>query len=145
MITIDVSPAFTTLEDEYTPRYCLQLEAAYGPGMMSEGGGAGIEQLFSGADLHGKRLLDIGSGLGGAACYLAAAYQARVTGLEVNSWMVAKATQNIPDSLQGRVDFVLSVSNSGWPLPGALTWSIAKGSLSIFPAKMNYLLNAAGC
>ncbi len=34
---------FSTLEDEYTPTYCLQLEAAYGEGMMSEGGVKGIE------------------------------------------------------------------------------------------------------
>lgn len=33
---------------EYTPRYCLQLEAAYGEGMMSEGGKEGIEHMFSG-------------------------------------------------------------------------------------------------
>jgi hypothetical protein len=37
---------FASLENEYTPRYCLQLEAAYGHGMMSEGGREGIVLLF---------------------------------------------------------------------------------------------------
>ncbi|MDQ5940280.1 MAG: hypothetical protein QG632_6 [Candidatus Dependentiae bacterium] len=116
MVTVDTAAAFTTLENEYTPQYCLQLEAAYGPGMMSEGGAAGIEQIFGDVPLHGKRLLDIGAGLGGAACYLAAKYQARVTGLEVNSWMVSEATKRIPQELKNAVDFVLSTSNSNWPM-----------------------------
>lgn len=29
---------WSSLEEEYTPNYCLQLEATYGAGMMSEGG-----------------------------------------------------------------------------------------------------------
>src|SRR5262249_4149455 len=38
---------FSSLENEYTPTYCLQLEAAYGEDMMSEGGIEGIEHMFN--------------------------------------------------------------------------------------------------
>ncbi len=41
--------------DEYYPEYCHSLEAVYGTGMMSEGGGEAIDEMFSGIDLKGKK------------------------------------------------------------------------------------------
>jgi len=105
------------LDDEYTPNYCLQLEAAYGKGMMSEGGVEGIEYMFDQISLKDKVALDIGSGLGGVAFYLAETYRMHVTGLEVNPWMVAESQKQTPKSLKGKVDFVLSTSSSDWSLP----------------------------
>lgn len=52
--------------EEYSPHYCHLLEAAYGTGMMSEGGEA-IDLMFQGLSIQGKKALDIGSGLGGVA------------------------------------------------------------------------------
>ena len=75
---------------EYTPQYCLQLEAAYGEGMMSEGGSEAIEWMFDLIPIEGKMALDIGSGLGGVPLYLAKQYGMHVTGLEVNPWMVGR-------------------------------------------------------
>ena len=109
--------AFSSLEEEYTPKYCLQLEAAYGKGLMSEGGGEGIEYMFNQIALEGKSSLDIGSGLGGVAFYLAEKYAMQVTGLEVNPWMVAESERRTPEHLKDQVNFVLSVSNTNWPLP----------------------------
>jgi phosphoethanolamine N-methyltransferase len=108
--------AFASLEDEYTPRYCLQLEAAYGHGMMSEGGLDGIELMFDSIPLENKCALDIGSGLGGLAIYLAENYDMKVTGLEVNPWMVTESEKRIPEHLTDRLNFLLSNSNSHWPL-----------------------------
>lgn len=109
--------SFSTLEDEYTSTYCLQLEAAYGEGMMSEGGVEGIEHLFDQIPLEGKAALDIGCGLGGIAFYLAEKYAMEVTGLDVNKWMVAEAKRRTPDFLKNRVNFLLSTSNNYWPIP----------------------------
>ncbi|MES2345375.1 MAG: methyltransferase domain-containing protein [Chlamydiota bacterium] len=110
--------AFSSLEEIYTPKYCLQLEAAYGEGMMSEGGAEGIEYLFDGIALDGKVALDIGSGLGGAAFHLADKHAMQVVGLEVNSWMVAESKTRMPIHLKSRVDFLQSSSNSSWPILG---------------------------
>ncbi len=117
ILSINQGFAFSTLEEEYTPGYCLQLEAAYGNGMMSEGGSEGIEQMFDQIPLEGKVALDIGSGLGGVPLYLAEKYGMQITGLEVNPWMVAEAKRRTPKHLKGRVDFLLTSGNSNWPLP----------------------------
>jgi|688.fasta_scaffold16661_3 ubiquinone/menaquinone biosynthesis C-methylase UbiE len=104
-----------TLEEEYTPSYCMELEAAYGTGMMSEGGREGIEHMFEQIPLNGKKALDIGCGLGGVAFYLAGKYKMHITGLEVNPWMVKESQKRIPEVLRGHVDFILSQSNAHWP------------------------------
>lgn len=109
--------AFFTLEDEYTPKYCLQLEVAYGKGLMSEGGELGIEHMFEEIPLTGKTALDIGSGIGGVAFYLAQNHGMQVTGLEVNPWMVSESIKRTPAQLMDKVDFLLSNNNSNWPLP----------------------------
>ena len=109
--------SFPTLEEEYTPKYCSQLEAAYGEGLMSEGGREGIELMFAGIPLEDKLALDIGSGLGGVAFYLADKYQMQITGVEVNSWMVGESKRRTPDHLKDKVNFFLSSSNSHWPIP----------------------------
>lgn len=107
---------FSNLEEEYTPRFCSQLEEAYGKGMMSEGGSEGIELMFDQIQLDGKTALDIGSGLGGVAFYLSEKYAMEITGLEVNHWMVAEAEKRIPAILKNRVHFLLSTNNTCWPI-----------------------------
>jgi cyclopropane fatty-acyl-phospholipid synthase-like methyltransferase len=106
---------FATLEKEYTPLYCSQLEAAYGVGMMSEGGPDATELMFDGIALDKKKALDIGSGLGGVAFYLAEKYEMNITGLEVNPWMVEESKKRSSEFQHQRVDFVLSHSNIQWP------------------------------
>ncbi|MBP9841079.1 MAG: methyltransferase domain-containing protein [Simkaniaceae bacterium] len=108
---------FSSLEEEYTPHYCLQLEAAYGAGMMSEGGLEGIDYMFDSLPLENKVGLDIGSGIGGVAFYLAEKFSMQITGLEVNRWMVEESKNRTPEHLKGRVDFRLSDSNTGWSIP----------------------------
>ncbi len=114
--TSNQEATFSSLEDVYTPKYCLQLEAAYGKGMMSEGGAEGIEYLFDTIPLDGKIALDIGSGLGGIAFHLADKHAMQVIGLEVNSWMVEESKRRTPSHLKNKVEFVQSYSNSSWPI-----------------------------
>ncbi len=85
--------------------------------MLSDGGAEAIESMFDSTLVQGKRALDIGSGVGGVPFYLATQYQAKVTGIEVNPWMVQEATRRIPDGLKDRLDFVLTTANSNWPFP----------------------------
>lgn len=93
--------------DEYPEEYCLALETAYGKGMMSEGGEDGIESLFTTIPLQNKSVLDIGFGLGGVATYIAEKYNATVTGVEINPWMVKEATSRIPKHIKEKVQFTL--------------------------------------
>lgn len=87
--------------------------------MMSEGGSEGVELMFESIPLNGKAALDIGSGLGGVAFYLAEKHNMQVTGLEVNAWMVEESMRRTPEFLKGNVDFVLSSSNSHWEMPSS--------------------------
>jgi phosphoethanolamine N-methyltransferase len=107
---------YQPLNEVYTPKYCLQLEAAYGKGMMSEGGEEGIEYLFDSIPLKSKVGLDIGSGLGGVPFYLAEKYDMHVTGLEVNAWTLEESIRRTPEHLKSKVNFLLSSSNSNWAI-----------------------------
>ncbi len=100
--------------EEYSPHYCHLLEAAYGTGMMSEGGEA-IDLMFQGLSIQGKKALDIGSGLGGVAYHLAREYDCQVTGLEINPWMVKEATNRAPEEIKHKLNFVLNTNNSHLP------------------------------
>ncbi|MBS0633982.1 MAG: methyltransferase domain-containing protein [Verrucomicrobia bacterium] len=118
------------LEEVYSPKYCQQLEAAYGPGMMSEGGTAAIEHLFDSVPMQGTKALDIGSGLGGVAFFVADRYNASVIGLEINAWMVQEAKKRTPEHLQERVDFVRATDGS-WPFAdGIFDVIFSKGVLT---------------
>jgi len=97
---------FQKIIDEYPEDYCDCLESAYGEHMMSEGGTIAINRMFVGTELQNKSLLDIGFGLGAAVFYLAKHYQAKVTGIEINPWMVEEATRRTPENLRANVQFV---------------------------------------
>jgi phosphoethanolamine N-methyltransferase len=108
---------FDTLEQEYTPLYCQQLEAAYGEGMMSES--EGFDLMFGSLSIGPDQVLDIGAGLGGVAFSLASRFPCHVIGLEVSPWMVEEATRRIPSHLSQAVAFVLSTSNTSLPFEDA--------------------------
>ncbi len=85
------------------------VELIYGKGFLSQGGEASVKRMVANVDLNGKKVLDIGSGLGGPALYLAEHYTAEITGLEPQAWMVERANESlksIQSKLKGRVDFV---------------------------------------
>lgn len=95
----------TQLIENYSSNYCLSLEEAYGDGMMSEGGTKAIENMFQGISLSKKNMLDIGSGLGGMSFFLSQQYDAEVTGVEINPWMVEESTKRAVGI--AKVNFVL--------------------------------------
>ncbi|PKG31215.1 MAG: methyltransferase [Methanoregula sp.] len=107
------------VQDEYPEQFCSLLEAAYGEGFLSEGGGEAIDALFDGFGLENKRILDIGAGLGGPAAYLAGRHGAIVTGLEINRPMVDESNRRIPPELRHRLSFVYYDDISRLPFPDA--------------------------
>jgi|GEM_PF-1666002 len=82
-------------------------EAMYGPGLISLGGYEAVDQMFKGIDISQKKLLDVGSGMGGMAYYLARKFHAIVTGLEIHSWMAQYATNHTPEAIKDDVNFII--------------------------------------
>ena len=60
---------------------------------MAPGGEGNVDKLVAGIDLTGKRVLDIGCGIGGPAFVLARKYGAYVTGIDLEPQLIARATR----------------------------------------------------
>ena len=96
---------YSKIIKEYSPEYCEFLEATYGKNMMSEGKEKGIDELLKGANVINTRILDIGSGLGGVPFHLSTKYQAHVTGIEINKWMVEESARRTPTNIKNMIYF----------------------------------------
>jgi phosphoethanolamine N-methyltransferase len=94
------------VQEEYSEDFCSLLEEAYGEGFLSEGGIEAIDNSVKGFQLDNKKILDIGSGLGGAAIHFAQKYKALATGVEINQGMVDEANRRVPEKLTGQVKFL---------------------------------------
>jgi len=95
-------------EVEYHEAMIRMLGLIWGDGYMAPGGPAKTDDLVRGLDLHGKRVLDIGSGLGGPSCHLAAQHRAVVTGIDIEPQLVELARQRAKtNELQNRLNFLL--------------------------------------
>jgi phosphoethanolamine N-methyltransferase len=81
---------------QYSRTGILRYETIFGDGYVSTGGHETTEYLCSHLRqaLHpGVRVLDVGSGIGGAAFHLAREYGAEVTGIDLSAEMVGIARQ----------------------------------------------------
>lgn len=96
---------------QYSNRSILRYEKIFGPGYISTGGHETTEYLCSklGPALKpGVRVLDVGSGIGGAAFFLARAYGAVVTGIDLAEEMDAIARERAQGTgTSGSVRFIL--------------------------------------
>ena len=95
--TIDDSRIHVQPDEEanrYSRQSILRSERMYGEGFQSPGGIEAVEAFCSRLRMReGMKILDIGSGLGGAAFYLADRYAATVLGLDFSREMVALSTE----------------------------------------------------
>ncbi len=103
--------------------YCLEdvplYETLYGDNLISLGGVAAVENMFSDIDLTHLTLLDVGFGLGGVAFYLAKKYHVHVSGIEVHPWMMQYATKNSPKEIANLLNFCIYNEQGEMPFEAA--------------------------
>jgi ubiquinone/menaquinone biosynthesis C-methylase UbiE len=75
-------------ENEYPESTVAMLELIWGDGFMSPGGAGHVAEMVAGIELEGRRVLDIGCGLGGPACILAQERGAYVVGTDLESPLI---------------------------------------------------------
>ena len=126
MTTTPAAPAAPPKFDnhgQYSRTSILRYEMIFGDGYISTGGAATTDDLCagSGSSLRpGVRVLDVGSGIGGAAFHLAKTYGAKVTGIDLAEEMVAIALERASRSGHGRLGHVPARGRPGNVIPRAV-------------------------
>jgi len=93
--------------DEYDQPLIKVMELIWGDGFMAPGGEGNVDKLVEGLDLQGKRVLDIGCGLGRPACILAEKYGAFVVGTDLESHLIDRSKQRAQEmGLAKRTEFM---------------------------------------
>src|SRR3954453_12233245 len=113
---------------QYSRTGILRYEKIFGDGYVSTGGPETTAYLCSklGAALRpGARVLDVGSGIGGAAFHLARTYGAVVTGIDLSPEMVHIAQERVAGSgVASSVDFrIADVLTAPFDRPFDIVWS----------------------
>lgn len=89
MMQIDIEEKRRAEAQRYTRRNILRSEFMYGRGFQSPGGYEAVASFCRRLDLRpGMRVLEVGSGIGGSALYLARHHGVQVLGLDVSHAMV---------------------------------------------------------
>lgn len=102
---------------EYHYAMITVLELIWGEGFMTPGGKGNVANMIDGLDVRGKRVLEIGSGLGGPAFVLAGKYGAHVVGTDLEPHLVEHAQRRARElKLDERTEFLLVKRGSlGFP------------------------------
>jgi phosphoethanolamine N-methyltransferase len=113
---------------QYSRTSILRYEMIFGAGYISTGGARTTEDLCArlGSSLRaGARVLDVGSGIGGAAFHLAKTYGATVVGIDLAEEMVAVAHERAAQlGMNDSVQFVLGdVLEEKFAEPFDIIWS----------------------
>jgi phosphoethanolamine N-methyltransferase len=105
---------------QYNKAFTDALQFIWGEGFLSPGGPEEIAQMLSGHDISGKRVLDIGSGLGGIDALLVTQHGAgHVVGIDVEAQLIDAARDfAAAKGLSDRISFQL-VEPGPLPLPDA--------------------------
>ena len=92
--------------EEYHDAMVDMLELVWGEGFLAPGGAELVKQTVGGFDLSGKRLLDIGCGIGGGDIVLARDLGAKVVGIDLEAPLVERARRYVEAAgLGDRVTF----------------------------------------
>lgn len=116
------------------------LEWIWGRDYMAPGGEGNVDRMVAGIELAGRRVLDIGCGIGGPAFALVRKYGAEVTGIDLEPQLIARATKRAEElGLSDRTEF-RTVTLGDLPFPdrsfdlvftsGALTQTEDKASIA---------------
>ncbi len=93
---------------EYHDAMITVLETIWGRGFMAPGGAGNVAKQVEGLDLSGKRVLDIGCGLGGPDHLLAAEYGANVVGIDLEQHLIEGAkTRAVELGVDDQTEFLL--------------------------------------
>lgn len=93
-------------ENEYHDNMVAMLELIWGEGYMAPGGRGNVARLLEGIDTQGKRILDVGCGVGGPAFDMAETHGASVVGIDLEAPLVERATRAARErGLEGRCQF----------------------------------------
>lgn len=104
-------------ENEYHDAMVRMLELIWGQGYMAPGGPGSVARMLRGLDPAGKRILDIGSGIGGPALEMAASHGAEVVGIDLEAPLVERA--NADAAAAGRGDRCRFLRVEAGPMPFA--------------------------
>ena len=78
-------------ENEYHDNMVTMLELIWGDGYMAPGGPGNVTKMLQGLSTKGKRILDIGCGIGGPAFEMAHKFGADVVGVDIESPLIERA------------------------------------------------------
>ncbi|MEM7534495.1 MAG: methyltransferase domain-containing protein [Chloroflexota bacterium] len=94
---------------EYDDQFVAGLEWIWGEGFLSPGGADEVALILDGLDLDGKRVLDIGCGIGGIDILLVKKHNAaQVVGVDVEQPLLDRAMQLVQQAgLTDRINFQL--------------------------------------
>lgn len=81
-----------TQKPEYSDKVIALLELRWGEGFMSPGGAEEVAHILDGVDLRGRRVLDVGCGVGGVDVLLVREHGAgHVTGIDIEQPLIDRA------------------------------------------------------
>ena len=81
-------------DNEYYDNMVTMLELIWGEGYMAPGGAGNVAKLLKGTRPQGKRILDIGCGIGGPALEMVSTFGATVVGIDLEAPLIARATED---------------------------------------------------
>jgi ubiquinone/menaquinone biosynthesis C-methylase UbiE len=124
-------------ENEYHDSMIAVLELVWGDGFMAPGGEGNVAKMVDGLALEGRRILDIGCGIGGPACILASQYGAHVVGTDLEPPLIERARRrSVGLGLDDKAEFEVVA-------PGRLTFDdesfdlvMSSGGLTQTPDKL---------
>lgn len=92
---------------EYHDAMITLLETIWGKGYMAPGGAGNVARQIAGLGVAGKRILDIGCGLGGPDHLLAGKYGATVVGIDLAEHLIERAKASAVElAVQDRTEFL---------------------------------------
>jgi ubiquinone/menaquinone biosynthesis C-methylase UbiE len=84
-------------QEEYDDNMVIMLELIWGKGYMAPGGPGNVANLLEELETRGKRILDIGCGIGGPAFEMARTHGASVVGIDLEAPLIERAVQAAAD------------------------------------------------